>query len=100
VFSNYQRGDVYSRLSSKEKEKETPVRSAWPARAAVYTLEAGRTREITILTPLNKGKTAKRTTSGITREQRAAWKKALRVCSLKIPDEHFKFLYEVAIRTK
>jgi len=100
VFSDYHRGDVYSRLSSDENEKEVSCKVGMASAAALYTLEAGQPREITVSMPLTKNKIEKESYLEYQETAQLAWKKSLKsACSLQIPDEHFQFLYEVAIHT-
>ncbi len=100
VFSDYHRGDVYSRLSSPEDEKEVSCKVGMASSAALYTLEAGQSKEITILMPLTKNKIEKESYRDYQETAQLAWKKSLQgVCSLQIPDKHFQFLYEAALHT-
>ncbi|MDD5680255.1 MAG: GtrA family protein [Candidatus Omnitrophica bacterium] len=100
VFSNYHRGDVYSQLSAKENEKEISCKVGMASAAAIYILEAGLTQEITVSVPLTKNKIEKECYCGYQETARTAWKKSIQgACSLQIPDKHFQFLYEAAIRT-
>lgn len=100
VFSDYQRGDVYSRLSSEEKEKETSCKVGLASAAALYILEAGQLQEITISVPLTKNKIEKECYRDHQETAKLAWKKSLQGASvLQIPDEHFQFLYQAAIHT-
>ncbi len=111
VFSDYHRGDVYSRLSSKDNEKEVSCKVGMASSAAVFVLKPLEPREITVSVPLTKNKmeiASSSLTSEMSRTPRddgrdiaqLAWRKSLQgVCSLQIPDKHFQFLYEAAIRT-
>ncbi len=100
VFSDYHRGDVYSSLSSKEHEKEISCNVGMASAAALYILEAGRPQEVTITVPLTKSKTEKESYFGYQETAKLAWKKSLQgAVQLQIPDTHFQFLYEAAIRT-
>ncbi len=100
VFSDYHRGDVYSRLSLKENEKEISCKVGMASAAAIYILEANKSEEITISVPLTKNKYEKESLLSYQETAELAWKKSLQgACSLQIPDEFFKFLYEAAIYT-
>ena len=100
VFSDYQRGDVYSRLSSQENEKEILCKVGMASSAALYILEAAQSEEITILVPLTKNKIEKESYLDYQETAQLAWKKSLQgAAQLQIPDKHFQFLYEAAIRT-
>ena len=99
IFSDYQRGDVYSRLSVKENEKGISCKVGMASAAALYILEAGRPEEITLSVPLTKNKVEIKSKYPQEATQ-LAWTKSLQgVSSLQVPDEHFQFLYEAAIRT-
>ncbi len=125
-LSYYRHGDVYSRLSLLEDKKEIWCRVGMASAAALYNLEAGLAREITISVPLThsavaKSQQCKDTPLGVNPEllegltknkiekesdfdyQETAqleWKKSLQgAVQLQIPDEHFKFLYEAAVYT-
>lgn len=107
LFSYYQRGDVYSCLPTgqaglhlKEDEKEIYCKVGMATAAALYVMEAEQTIEIILSVPLEKSKFEKEPgcEHQITAQQ--LWKQSLKdVCSLHIPDKHFKFLYDAAIRT-
>ncbi len=98
VFSDYRRGDVYSRLSSEEKEKEISCKVGMASAAAIYILEAGLSQEINISAPLTKNKIE--SFPDYQETARTAWKNSLQgAVQLQIPDKHFQFLYETAIRT-
>ena len=56
VFSDYEHGDVYSRLSSKELEKRISCKVGMASSAAIFILEAGLSQEIIITVPLTKKK--------------------------------------------
>ena len=100
IFSDYHRGDVYSRLSLKGNEKEISCKVGMASAASLYILEADKSEEITISVPLTKNKYEKESFLGYQETAKLAWRKNLQgACSLQIPDENFKFLYEAAIRT-
>ncbi len=100
LCSDYQRGDVYSRLVSNEIEKDVTCKVGMASAALIYLLDAGQAQELTISIPLSKEKVKK--DFGLTHEQEAqlAWQKTVKgTCVLEIPDKHFQFLYEAAIYT-
>ncbi len=107
IFSDYHRGDIYSRLpvgqaglSSQENEKEVSCKVGMATAAVLYTFEEGQPLEITVSMPLTKNKIEKEFHSEYENTAQLAWKKGLQgACSLQIPDEHFQFLYGSAIRT-
>ena len=100
VFSDYLRGDVYNRLSSNENEKKVSCKVGMASAAALYELKAGQSQKITVSIPLTKNKIKKELSQDSQEIAQLAWKKSLQgTCSLQVPDEHFQFLYEAAIRT-
>jgi hypothetical protein len=100
VFSDYQRGDVYSRLLSQENEKEIFCKVGMASAAAIYILEAGKSQEIIISVPLTEGKIEKESSLAYQTTAQLEWKKSLQgAAQLQIPDQHFQFLYEAAIYT-
>jgi len=115
VFSDYRRGDVYSRLSCKESESEILSKVGMASSAAVFMLEPGFSKEITISVPLmkqsgipsdqrsgcgTKSKIEKECYRGYQEIAQLTWKKSLQgASSLQIPDEHFQFLYDAAVHT-
>ncbi|MFA5005114.1 MAG: GtrA family protein [Candidatus Omnitrophota bacterium] len=100
IFSDYNRGDVYNRLLVKENGREISCKVGMASSAAVYALEAGILRDITISIPLMKNKVEKSSYAGYQETATFAWKNSLvGAAGLQIPDEHFKFLYTAAIHT-
>lgn len=100
VFSDYHRGDVYSRLLSQDGEKEVSCKVGMASAAALYALEGGSSREITVSIPLTKKKIAAECRPRRQEPAQTAWPESLGgAARLQIPDEHFQFLYETAIRT-
>lgn len=100
VFSDYQRGDVYDQLTSKENEKEISCKAGMASAAAIYILEAGLAQEINISIPLTNNKIEKESSLSDQETAKLAWEKSLQgAVQLQIPDKHFQFLYEAAIRT-
>jgi hypothetical protein len=100
VFSDYRRGDVYGRLSSKDKDREILSKVGMASAAAIYPLGPGQSQELTVSIPLTKNKIEKELYGEYQNTAQLAWKENLQgVCSLQIPDEHFQFLYQAAIHT-
>ncbi|OGS27556.1 MAG: hypothetical protein A2297_00045, partial [Elusimicrobia bacterium RIFOXYB2_FULL_48_7] len=94
AFSNYGRGDVFNNLESQEAAGKITCKAGMATAAAIYKLEPGEPLEVTVTVPLTKNEIEKAGSA------ESAWKESLRgVCALQIPDEHFQFLYEAAIRT-
>ncbi len=137
LFSDYHRGDVFSRLSSRENEKDISCKVGMASSAVIYILEPGLPEHITVSVPLThsaatkprflgrgrqiplsvnpeqvpafkperveglaKNKIEKDAYSGAQETAQLEWGKSLQgAVDLQIPDEHFQFLYEAAIRT-
>ena len=100
VFSDYNRGDVYSCLSVVGNENEISCKVGMASAAALYRLQEGQATEITILVPLTKNKIEKEFYGYYQANAQMEWKQSLQgVCVLQIPDENFQFLYQAAIHT-
>ena len=100
VFSDYHRGDVYSRLSSRENEEEVLCKVGMASAAALYILKSTIPQEITISVPLTKNKIEKESYLSYQENAKLAWHKSHEgAAQLQVPDEHFQFLYEAAIYT-
>ena len=96
IFSDYHRGDVYSRLISEEEERSVSCKVGMASAAAIYKLEAEQTQVITVSVPLTKSIIDKKVHADSTAQE--AWKASIQGgCVLQIPDEHFQFLYQAAI---
>jgi len=100
LFSDYHRGDVYSRLSSKDNEKEILCKVGMASAAAIFILEPGQPQTIIVSIPLTKSKIKKESYDDYQVIAREEWKESLQgVCKLQIPDDHFQFLYQAAVHT-
>ncbi|HLF17751.1 MAG TPA: hypothetical protein VI749_02540 [Candidatus Omnitrophota bacterium] len=98
-FSYYRHGDVFSRLPSLEDKSKVYCKVGMATAAALFKLSPDAPRQVTVQVPLGQKKEQKHPTtqppSLITN-----WNDHLHgQCQLKVPDEHFQFLYEAAIRT-
>ncbi len=101
AFSCYEHGDVYARLAFQEERNAVCCRVGMASAAVIYQLKAGQARKIALTVPLveNKG-TRNNACVEDAQMARTAWAASLQgECLLKVPDEHFQFLYEAAIRT-
>jgi hypothetical protein len=66
--------------------------------AALFKLESNVKREVTISIPVTKGAEAKPAWEG--KSTVSKWEENLKgCCELEIPDQHFQFLYDAAIRS-
>ena len=100
IFSDYHRGDVYSRLLSMDNEKGIFCKVGMATSAAVYDLQEGQSKEITLLVPLTKLKIDKESFVDYQKDVQLSWEKSLQgACVLQIPDENFQSLYHAAIQT-
>ena len=98
LFSDYHRGDVYSRLLSLEDEAEVSCKVGMATAAVLYPLNILEPLEVTVSLPLTKNKIEKEAIDESIAQE--TWKESLQgVCELEIPDEHFQFLYQAAIHT-
>jgi hypothetical protein len=86
VFSDYHRGDVYSRLSSMEMKKKFPARSAWPL-PPLYMNCKRDNQEITVSVPLTKTKIEKN--MGIINMPNRHGRKAFKGCA------YYKYLMSI-----
>ncbi len=106
-FSYYAHGDVYSRLPagqaalpSKEDKTEVFCKVGMATAAAMYRIKGGKEREIVVEIPLIDFPFEKESHEHYPQVAEKSWDNNLKnKCSLKIPDQHFQFLYEAAIRT-
>jgi putative flippase GtrA len=100
AFSYYRNGDVYSHLTSPDERNEIWCKVGMASAAALYKLEADLPREMVMQVPLTEDKIKKESYSGYQETAKQTWNKSIQgVCLLQIPDKHFQFLYEAAIRT-
>lgn len=99
VFSDYHRGDVYSRLSTKTDEKEVSCKVGMATAAAIFPFTTGQAQQVTVTIPLSKGRSTAGPHPSAENVAALAWRESLRgACVLRIPDEHFQFLYDAAVR--
>ena len=97
-FSHYWKGDVFGQLplSSEAEGVECPVGMA--TAAALFKLEPNVERQVTLRIPLTKD--ASSNALGDSRLGETKWDENLKgSCELEIPDKHFQFLYDAAIRS-
>jgi len=100
VFSEYNQGDVYSCLLSTKDDKEVYCKVGMASAAALYDLQADQSRVILVSVPLTKAKIPDSSMADNQAIARSSWDKSLQgACVLQIPDEHFQFLYQAAVKT-
>jgi hypothetical protein len=90
LFSDYNRGDVYSRLSSLENENEVPCKVGMASAAALYPLTIGEATGNYCFTTFNENKIDKEAFDVSTAQE--AWKESLQGCVYyKYPMKIFNF---------
>ena len=100
VFSYYLHGDVYGRLMLPGTEQEIYCKVGMATAAALYPLEAGQARDITLTVPLIKNKMDPDPLPEQEKTAQRLWRQARQgVGVLQVPDKHFQFLYDAAIHT-
>ncbi len=100
-FSRYERGDVSRRLDDTASEGEVKCDVGMATAAALYRLEPGKRRTIVASTSLPKKSALRSALKHAPKDpEPMEWEESLRGHSrLVVPDAHFRFLYEAAIRT-
>ena len=91
--SDYRAGDVHIHLQDIEDQQRGTCEVGMATAAALFRLEAGKPRTIRVSVPLGDAhKTAQ--------VFETSWEESLHGhCQLRIPDAHFQFLYDAAVRT-
>jgi len=91
--SDYRAGDVHIHLQDLDDQQRGICEVGMATAAALFRLEPGQPRTILVSVPLgNAHKTARLPDS--------SWEKSLHGhCHLRVPDAHFQFLYDAALRT-
>ncbi|MBF0479152.1 MAG: hypothetical protein HQL26_06680 [Candidatus Omnitrophica bacterium] len=100
IFSYYHQGDVYTRLSIQDDEPGVFCKVGMATAAALFKLEPELNREVTVSIPLTKNVFVKEKVAEYQENAEEAWDQSLSgMCALQIPDQHFQFLYDTAVRT-
>ncbi|NPE28276.1 hypothetical protein HNV12_09965 [Methanococcoides sp. SA1] len=92
-ISTYRRGDVLLHLHNRQEDGEMKCNVGMLTGAALFRIEPGQQRKISVSVPLEplRTKTPARSNS---------WKNSLKNhCSLRIPDQRMQSLYDTALRT-
>lgn len=98
-FSYYRHGDVYSRLPSVEDKSGVFCNVGMATAAALFKLSPNVPLSVTIQAPLGERKERKDHASFAALAP-VKWDAIFEGrCQLQIPDEHFQFLYDAALRT-
>jgi hypothetical protein len=95
AFSDYHAGDVRTRLFEPDKREGVHCKVGMATAAALYAIEAGGSRRVSVSVPLEKRPRA------AARERAAAgWEQALSgATTLRIPGERVQSLFDAAVRT-
>ena len=97
-FSHYWNGDVFGQLPLPSGAKGVDCHVGMATAAALFNLEPNVKREVTISIPVTKGAEVK--PAGEWKSAVSKWEENLKgCCELEIPDKHFQFLYDAAIRS-
>lgn len=109
AFSDYRGGDVFGHLPPAGEKAVGAYQGArqpgihcevgMATAAAFFQLNPNQKREILIHIPLKKIEGIKRPDVSADTACRKWEESVARPCRLKIPDEHFQFLYDIALRT-
>ncbi len=101
VFSQYQEGDVYSKLPEPDHLPGVHCRVGLPTAAALFEIKPGQTREVAICISLEKENAEKFTVFPEAAAATAAlWRKNLQHVPLPVfPNDQFRFLYEASVHT-
>src|SRR5205807_1942078 len=98
-FSIYSEGDVYRKIleDSDPREKiKCPV--GMVTAAALYKIDPGTAKNISVMIPLQPETASGSRLPVLSAEEK--WKESLDGhCRLEMPDKHFKFLYDAALKT-
>lgn len=91
--SDYRAGDVYIHLQDIKDQQRGTCEVGMVTAAALFRLEAGKPRTVRARVPLSDVRKSVWSAD-------SAWEKSLHGhCRLQIPDAHFQFLYDAALRT-
>ncbi len=97
-FSHYWKGDVFGQLPLSSEAEEVECRVGMATAAALFKLEPNVKREVTLSIPILKNPVLK--PAGERRSAVSKWDENLKgACQANLPDKHFQFLYDAAIRS-
>lgn len=92
--SYYRQGDVLIHLHDREEQSSGMCNVGMLTAAALFRINAGRRRELTVDVPLDHAKQSRPISYGV------SWPESLaHHCALNISDRRLKFLYDAALRT-
>ena len=99
-MSTYREGDVFRRLPATAESTSVTCEVGMVTACAMYELRAGLPREVTVRVPLASDPDATAAGMAVPAQRLPSWQDSLRGhCQLTVPDEHFQFLYDAALRT-
>ncbi len=97
-FSHYWKGDVFGQLSLPSEADGVECHVGMATAVALFKLEPNVKREVTISIPIVKDAAMKPV--GELKSAVLKWDENLKgLCQTNLPDKHFQFLYEAAIRS-
>ncbi|MBZ0167720.1 MAG: hypothetical protein K8I00_13015 [Candidatus Omnitrophica bacterium] len=100
LFSYYRQGDVFDKILREDAAGQQPkveCHVGMASAAALWRLEPGMAREITVEVPLPRQKEAG--TGNLSGVKAQTWEDALApVCRLRMPDARIQYLYDTALR--
>ena len=97
-ISHYSAGDVYIHLHDLEDETKGKCDVGMTTAAALFNLDPNTSREIVASVPLKNSHGT--THLPISTKKANPWNESLENrCKLNVPDQHFQFLYDTALRT-
>ena len=99
MFSNYQLGDAANWLPSASQQAAVDCAAGLANAAVLFPLEAGRPKDVVVHVPLGDAGPPARP-HGHAPGMLPDWDHALSGhCSLQVPDQQWRFLYDTALRT-
>jgi len=97
-FSQYWKGDVFGQLPLHSEANEVECHVGMATAAALFKLEPNVKREVTLSIPITKDAVVK--PAGELKSALSKWDENLKgLCQTNLPDKHFQFLYDAAIRS-
>ncbi len=98
-FSHYWNGDVFRDLPLASQEDEIECGVGMATAGALFEIKPNQTREVMVQIPLKKDYDID-LIDDLKLPMEKKWEENLKgLCQLEIPDAHFKFLYDIAIRS-
>ncbi|PIW59050.1 MAG: hypothetical protein COW13_04820, partial [Candidatus Omnitrophica bacterium CG12_big_fil_rev_8_21_14_0_65_50_5] len=98
VFSEYWKGDVFGRLFQPPAADAVECQVGMATAAALFRLEPNVSRQVTVSVPLKKN--APLIPAGDVTTVVSKWNENLEgTCRADLPDKHFQFLYDAAVRS-